>query len=182
MIEDLKPLTSLRFVAAMMIVTLHSRLYFPWGKAMPAIPALDHGVSFFFVLSGFILSHVYTSKQLGYWRFLLARFARLWPVHVFALIILVTFVRRDSITFEGPGIFCRPVTLISNLTLTQSLAPFVSFIFSWNSVSWSISTDSSFIWRFRSSSSACVAPGIGSCLAQRCPSRQWPRSVLARLP
>jgi peptidoglycan/LPS O-acetylase OafA/YrhL len=146
---DLLPLTSLRFVAAMMIVVLHSKLYFPWAWLQHAPGSLVHGVSFFFVLSGFILTHVYTSKPFpGYGRFMLARFARLWPMHVFALLMLLTFVRPDSITFDGPGFFSKWYALLSNLTLTQAVIPFKAYTFSYNSVSWSISTEAFFYLAF----------------------------------
>ncbi|MEL0626267.1 acyltransferase [Salinibacterium amurskyense] len=48
----------------------------------------DFGVSFFFALSGFVLTYAArrgTSKATFYWR----RFARIWPVHVVALIIAI---------------------------------------------------------------------------------------------
>ena len=113
-VEDLKPLTSLRFIAAMMIVLLHAQQYFAaqwtWLSLVPG--AAVHGVSFLFVLSGFILTHVYRSRPFpGYGRFILTRFARLWPIHVFALLVLVTFVRQDFITFDGPDIFSKWVVL-----------------------------------------------------------------------
>jgi peptidoglycan/LPS O-acetylase OafA/YrhL len=148
-VADLKPLTSLRFVAAMMIVVLHSKLYFPWPWLDHTPGWLVHGVSFFFVLSGFILTHSYVSKPFpGYRPFMLKRFARLWPVHVFALLMLLTFVRPDSITFDGPGFFNKWYALLSNLTLTQSLVPFKAYTFSYNSVSWSISTEAFFYLAF----------------------------------
>ncbi|WPX16266.1 hypothetical protein RHM58_19660 [Pseudomonas sp. 10S4] len=43
-VEDLKSLTSLRFFAAMMIVVLHSLLFWPWFKGAPV--TLTSGVSF----------------------------------------------------------------------------------------------------------------------------------------
>jgi peptidoglycan/LPS O-acetylase OafA/YrhL len=148
-VADLKPLTSLRFVAAMMIVVLHAKLYFPWHWLEYAPGSLVHGVSFFFVLSGFILTHAYTSQSFpGYGRFIWKRFARLWPVHVFALAMLVTFVRPDSITFDGPGFFSKWYALLSNLTLTQSIVPLKAYTFSYNSVSWSISTEAFFYLAF----------------------------------
>ena len=148
-IADLAPLTSLRFVAAMMIVVHHIKLYFPWSWSVDAPATLVHGVSFFFVLSGFILTHAYTSQPFpGYRQFLWKRFAKLWPLHVFALLMLVTFVRPDSITFDGPGIFSKWVQLASNLTLTHALMPFTSYAFSWNGVSWSISTEAAFYLAF----------------------------------
>lgn len=132
-----------------MIVLLHSKLYFPWPWLNYAPGSLVAGVSFFFVLSGFILTHVYTSKPFpGYGRFMLARFARLWPIHVFTLLMVVTFMRPDSIAFFGSGIFSKWHLLAANLTLTQSLFPFIAYTFSYNSVSWSISTEVFFYLAF----------------------------------
>ena len=50
-VEDLKPLTSLRFFAAFAIVILHSKLYMKWGWAQSIQIPLAHGVSFFFLCS-----------------------------------------------------------------------------------------------------------------------------------
>ncbi|MCU7247835.1 acyltransferase family protein [Pseudomonas koreensis] len=146
-VENLKPLTSLRFFAALMIVSWHSVMFYPWFAGAPSY--LTHGVSFFFVLSGFILTHVYISKkQSGYFGFVRDRIARLWPVHVFALCVLVVFVRADSVTFDGQGLFSKPVQLGLNLTLMHSIFPFEKIMFSWNSVSWSISTEFFFYLAF----------------------------------
>jgi peptidoglycan/LPS O-acetylase OafA/YrhL len=152
LVAELKPLTSLRFVAAIMIVMLHANVYFgelwPWLKS--SVPATAvHGVSFFFVLSGFILTYVYSSKpKMSYGAFILTRFARLWPVHVLAIIILVTFVQADSVTFDGFGVFRRQIVLLVNLAMMQSAVPTVSYMFSWNAVSWSISTEFFFYLAF----------------------------------
>ena len=98
------------------------------------------GVSFFFVLSGFILTHVYSSRRdIGYWGFVRLRIARLWPVHLVTLLLVVLFVHPAS--FAGDGLFDRRLTLLANLPMTQSMFPFISYLFSWNSVSWSISTE-----------------------------------------
>jgi peptidoglycan/LPS O-acetylase OafA/YrhL len=148
-VEDLKPLTSLRFVAAMMIVLLPSSLYFKqwhWLSYVPGTTA--HGVSFFFVLSGFILTHVYRTRKFTYGSFIRARIARLWPVHLVTLAMVMFLVRPDSVTFDGPGIFSKWITLAANMTLTQSIVPFFAYTFSWNSVSWSISTEIFFYLAF----------------------------------
>ncbi|RAS35871.1 acyltransferase family protein [Paraburkholderia bryophila] len=148
-VEDLKPLTSLRFVAAMMIVILHAKAYFTWPWLKDAVWPLDHGVSFFFVLSGFILTHVYASKSFpGYIAFIRARIARLWPVHVFTLLATVIFIRADRLVLDGPGIFNKWLELASNLSLTHAAMPFDAYVFSWNSVSWSISTEAFFYLAF----------------------------------
>lgn len=139
-VENLKPLTSLRFFAAMMIVVLHSLLFWPWFQGAPS--TLTAGVSFFFVLSGFILTHAYNTKGIeSYSGFIRDRISRVWPLHVFALLMLILFVRNDALTYDGSGLFNRGSQFIFNLFLLQSLMPFEKIIFSWNSVSWSISTE-----------------------------------------
>ncbi|MDQ0034568.1 peptidoglycan/LPS O-acetylase OafA/YrhL [Variovorax boronicumulans] len=148
-IENLKALTSLRFFAAMMIVVLHgsNSLDWPWLRGAPL--SLAQGVSFFFVLSGFILTHVYGDRPPGsILAFMRARVARLWPVHVVGIVLLVVSVAPDSITFDGPGIFSKWVVLGFNAILVHSAFPFLAYTFSWNSVSWSISTEMFFYLAF----------------------------------
>jgi peptidoglycan/LPS O-acetylase OafA/YrhL len=125
----LLPLTSLRFVAAAMIVVHHG---LPVAR-LPNVPvALGQGVSFFFVLSGFVLAYSY--PRLANWgevrRFLIFRIARVWPAHAVTAIAAVV-------------IFSAPVDakLIANLTMTHAWIPSWPWFFSYNSVSWSISTE-----------------------------------------
>ena len=83
----LDSLTALRFIAAAMIVVSHSAGKFNMDPRMTIenLP-LAQGVSFFFVLSGFILTYVYRDlsgfKQTLH--FLAARIARVWPVFFFS--------------------------------------------------------------------------------------------------
>jgi peptidoglycan/LPS O-acetylase OafA/YrhL len=103
-VEHLKPLTSLRFIAAMMIVLLHCKLYFKWEWLSHMPNTLVHGVSFFFVLSGFILSHVYSQRSnVSFGTFIWNRFARLWPCHVATIFILYYTIPEHSMTFGGRG-------------------------------------------------------------------------------
>jgi peptidoglycan/LPS O-acetylase OafA/YrhL len=158
-------LTSLRFFAALMIVLLHARLYaqpslglfkWPWLAGMPE--TLVHGVSFFFVLSGFILTHVYMNRPpagSGYWRFIALRFGRLWPVYTFALVLLmisaltpIAIVRHDSVAFDGTGWFDKWLVLDMNLPMLQSWSPWLVHQQSWNAVSWTVSTEFMFYFAF----------------------------------
>src|SRR5262245_19632502 len=74
-----------------MILVLHSRGFFGipphWAHDVP----LYHGVSFFFVLSGFILTYAYPSlpDARAVRRFWVARFARLWPLHIVAGLLFI---------------------------------------------------------------------------------------------
>ena len=87
--KKLDPLTSLRFFAAAMIVIGHShRLIGSLNLANTF--SLAQGVSFFFVLSGFILAYNYPSlpTKSDVLHFFKARIARIWPAHVAAIILL----------------------------------------------------------------------------------------------
>jgi peptidoglycan/LPS O-acetylase OafA/YrhL len=124
----LNALTGLRFVAAGMIVAYHSRsLKIP----VPHYP-LDHGVSFFFVLSGFVIAYAYPTlgSKREIFNFLVARVARIWPAHFVALLLVLA-------AFQPPIDW----TIVPNLLLLQGWVPSFPWYFSYNAVSWSISTE-----------------------------------------
>jgi peptidoglycan/LPS O-acetylase OafA/YrhL len=86
--RKLDALTTLRFPAAAWAVLGHSLAQFSAFTPFWAGFALNQGVSFFFVLSGFILAYVYpTLESGGRARFLVSRVARIWPMHVVALLL-----------------------------------------------------------------------------------------------
>lgn len=97
-------------------------------------------MSFFFVLSGFILAYIYRDFSGHSVRsFYLARFARLWPVHVVTFLLAAAFVM--------PHALGKPLwqwTIPINLTLTQAWFPLRGLVTSWNGVSWSISAEAWF--------------------------------------
>jgi len=139
-VAKLHALTGLRFVAAALIVIHHSRGAFPFvGKLVGELP-LDMGVSFFFVLSGFILAHVYPGfEETGsVWRFFHARFARIWPAHLFTFLIAAVLLAPTS--KHGTQPIPLSVTL-ANIAMLHAIVPKTGFFFSYNAVSWSISTE-----------------------------------------
>jgi peptidoglycan/LPS O-acetylase OafA/YrhL len=69
-------------------------------------------------------------------------------VHLIGILLLVVSVTPDSITFDGPGMFSKWVVLGFNALLVHSVFPFLAYTFSWNSVSWSISTEMFFYLAF----------------------------------
>jgi peptidoglycan/LPS O-acetylase OafA/YrhL len=98
-IPEIRPLTGLRIVAALLVVVFHMRgnlrAAFP-DVAEVFWPVLDSGllgVDLFFALSGFVLTINYVDaggvrlSQSGTARFLWARIARVWPAYVVTLII-----------------------------------------------------------------------------------------------
>lgn len=138
--KKLNALTSLRFFAAAMIVTGHCYKQFGQSSGLADIFALNQAVSFFFVLSGFILAYVYpafnNSKER--FRFILARFARIWPAHVtslFLALILIPMALRPTFRDSCPWI------ISANILMIHSWIPLWNYFQSFNGVSWSISVE-----------------------------------------
>lgn len=146
MYKKIDSLTSLRFIAAGMIVLHHTRE--SWSRLLPGLSNhvnLGQGVSFFFILSGFILTYVYpqfkSSNEVR--RFFVARVARVWPAHMAAIILL--FAIYVPLSFgEGRSI----LTWTLNIFMIQGWIPLKEVFFSFNAVAWSISTEFFFYLAF----------------------------------
>jgi peptidoglycan/LPS O-acetylase OafA/YrhL len=138
----LDSLTSLRFFAAAMIVVHHSTSsgLFGFNDAQTQPSRLEQGVSFFFVLSGFILAFVY--PKLESWpeirSFWVARIARVWPALAFTFFLAFWLLSLDWNT---------PVA-IANLAMVNAWIPLQNYYYSYNSPSWSISTEFFFYLAF----------------------------------
>lgn len=100
----LEPLTSLRFVAASGILLHHFGAVFPWlDGARTFLESLSSCVSFFFVLSGFILVHAYqaTDHSIPWGRFFQARLARVYPLYLLAMLPLIPTLVRHGAPIPG---------------------------------------------------------------------------------
>ena len=88
-------LTSLRFVAAMLVVLLHyrERMGMDWLAESALFTRGYLAVDFFFVLSGFVLAHVYLNRlregRYSHISFVERRLARIWPLHVATLAVVL---------------------------------------------------------------------------------------------
>jgi peptidoglycan/LPS O-acetylase OafA/YrhL len=143
--KQIKCLTSLRFFAAAMIVVFHSVNAFRiWDNSKIPFP-LAQGVSFFFVLSGFILTYVYPSLSGGHRirAFYVARIARIWPTHFVAFLFLLCLIPAGGWVWNGAW-----EVAAANLFLVHGWIPSASYYFSFNGVSWSISTEAFFYLAF----------------------------------
>ncbi|MFV0530360.1 MAG: acyltransferase family protein [Flavobacteriales bacterium] len=149
----IKPLTSLRFFFALMIFLMHSfyevseetfignqasiekmfNSFFKYGHV---------GVTFFFVLSGFILAYNYQDrlleKKVSIFDFYVYRIARIYPLHLF---LLGTVVLTNFGGVFGDFSIKKGLIFISKLTLTQSFIPSHKFYFSYAGITWSISCE-----------------------------------------
>lgn len=90
---DIRPLTALRFVAALVILIYHVAL-FSGIEGSGLLSKGYLGVDFFFILSGFILAHVYIDAAqdgtLSARAFYGRRLARIYPVHLLTLGLAVS--------------------------------------------------------------------------------------------
>ena len=178
MAENLKPLTSLRFFAALWVV-----LFSWWPKlAIEGHPAVFQkgylGVDLFFVLSGFILCHVYL-KQAGerrfkYGSFLWNRLARVYPMHLATLVGLAALGLGAGMMGMSidPNVMSWK-TLWAQLTMTHAWG-FID-VAAWNHPSWSISAEwfaylsfpafALVAWRMRERPVLAIVLAAGSALA-----------------
>lgn len=144
----LSNLTPLRGVAALLVAVFHFEM--AMGRFVPARISMFFEKSYlmvdlFFVMSGFIMLHVYGS---GFSRglakenvrhFFVARFARTYPLHLFTLLLLVLIVRYLTHWGNPPIPLEQPRDILPNVFLLQSFG--VCHIYNWNIPSWSISAE-----------------------------------------
>ena len=141
---NLRPLTALRFMAALWVA-----LYTFWPNLdvgfLPNLAAKGYlGVELFFVLSGFILSHVYlhafAEKRFSYRGFLWARIARVYPLHVFTLLGVMAL----GLAAVAVGLSID-ASILSWKSLPAHLLMLHAWGFAgeagWNHPSWSISAE-----------------------------------------
>jgi peptidoglycan/LPS O-acetylase OafA/YrhL len=142
----LSNLTSLRGIAALWVLIYHFEgvlvHFIPRGSTM----LVGKGylmVDLFFIMSGFIITHVYQkSFEAGpgyknFKRFFIARFARIYPLHLFALIILILWVAK--VGAGALAVLYDPAAIPTNLFLIHSFG--IHKVFTWNVPSWSISAE-----------------------------------------
>ena len=125
-------LQSLRFFFAGMIF-LHHFIVNGEGLFNAGGPC---GVSFFMILSGFVMFVGYGSKvqmhSFSYKNFLYKRIIRIYPLHLLCLLGFLILHRFFLSLFDY-------LTLLPNLLLLQSWIPQSSYYFSGNAVSWCLS-------------------------------------------
>ncbi len=142
-LKMIKPLTSLRFIFAFMVFMSHKNIFldnegsFLWHIFYEGYA----GVSFFFMLSGFILAYSYqqrlSERTISARSFYVARIARIYPLHLLSLLVAIYLTRF----FEHINLQVL-VDLGLNTFLLHSFMPGQEFGF--NAVSWSLSDEAFF--------------------------------------
>lgn len=148
----LNALTSLRFIAAFGVFLHHFHMLhdsnnhiIKWFSSLLFEGFV--GVTFFYILSGFIISFSYKQHTLKSKfktsDFLFNRIARLYPVHILTLFVAIYFY-IPSYNYE----LIHLDQFIYNALLMQSAIPDPMYFFSFNGVSWSVSTEMFFYIAF----------------------------------
>ena len=142
--KNIPQLTGLRAIAAGGVAVYHASGFMPLSESLLAVCHL--GVPFFFVLSGFILSHAHaqvksTSSRRSFW---FARFARIWPLTMACLVL--TFLLIPFSTMTGHTVW--PVTIPLNILLLQAWFPMAKSALSFNGVAWTLSVEALFYLLF----------------------------------
>ncbi|WP_412751302.1 acyltransferase family protein [Krasilnikovia sp. M28-CT-15] len=139
----LPSLTGLRWIAAFLVFGFHLHVveYFAPGVGADLVSAFFRsgsvGVSFFFILSGFVL--MWASPWTAYRRFWWRRFARVYPLHAVTALVALLFLfvcSRDDLPSGS--------VLVANFGLVQSWVDDVAYYQSLNTVSWTLSCEAFF--------------------------------------
>lgn len=120
----------IRGLAAIAVVCFHIVPF------MPVYVAVD----LFFILSGFVLAHRYFDNDEGgsFGSFVIARIARLYPLHLFTLLVTLGIYWAFDIFRQYPD--GQLNTFIQQLLLIHNLG-FHTHWLTWNEPSWSISVE-----------------------------------------
>ncbi len=105
----------LRFFSSIAVILYHYKIGFAWdkgfvgpeilGEILPYYEKLNllynygfYGVQLFFLISGFVFAHIYINKidLTDAKEFFINRFARLYPLHFFTLLIIVIYFFIDQ--------------------------------------------------------------------------------------
>ena len=143
----IKTLTSLRLIFALLVFGAHCYVIDDFFDAHIFKEGFV-GVSFFFVLSGFIIAYNYQKKLAGaettkrtFW---VARIARVYPLHW--LTLLIAAVSGGYVVASGTADWLRH--FLASLVLVNAYIPESDYFFSFNSPSWSLCCEQLFYFSF----------------------------------
>ena len=148
----LPALTGLRFFLALWVMITHligkGHVYEPLVLMLP--PPLQailrngyQAVPVFFVLSGFVLARTYASTEwsrANIWKYLVGRFARVYPVYLLSLLIVLPFIVKAKDQPKG-------WLVAMHLSLTQGWFA-GHYTAGWNTPAWSLSCEMFFYLMF----------------------------------
>ena len=141
----LTSLISLRFFFALRVYASHLKPFLGGNSKVydwiyENVLSIPFGVSFFYILSGFVLSYSYRDKILLRTKkrseFFIDRLIRIYPLHLITFFLVIPV--SEEFYYMG-NMFGWIIKLFSQVTLLQSFVPIKSVYFSYNGPSWSLS-------------------------------------------
>jgi peptidoglycan/LPS O-acetylase OafA/YrhL len=135
--KQIGALTGLRFFAATYVFVFHFGAGFAQRSGLldAIVTFLRNGflgVSIFFVLSGFILTYTYKQRVDSPQMFAVARFARIYPVYLLALLIALPLALSELTMLD----------VVRVLAMVQAWTPFSSTSgFAWIGQAWTLSVE-----------------------------------------
>ncbi|MFE5401259.1 acyltransferase family protein [Streptomyces sp. NPDC056580] len=137
--ERLHSLTGLRWIAALAVFLNHVGTLLPLPDARPVLILGSSGVTFFFVLSGFVLTWTYTAGDRAL-PFYGRRFARVWPVLLVGVLVPLLLQLPDAAPGRGEELIRMA---LSAVLLYQAWVP-GHILGSTNPVTWSLACEAFF--------------------------------------
>jgi peptidoglycan/LPS O-acetylase OafA/YrhL len=139
-------LDSWRGIAALLVALFHLNIL----SVVYSLDFIRNGflfVDFFFVLSGFVITHSYADRLVtlgGVGTFAIRRLGRLWPLHAVVLLAFVIVEAARAISASHGASFDKPPftdaaspgSILINLAFGQSFG--IEKQLTWNPLSWSI--------------------------------------------
>ncbi len=132
--QKLDQLTSTRFLAALSVVLYHGWRELGVLSLFPMLTSGPTAVSYFFVLSGFVLTLAYYQPETRFdlRSYFVARFSRIYPVYILAFILTCLYYLEIMSKVKSGKI-------LANLFLYQAWIP--RYGQSFNIVAWSLSVE-----------------------------------------
>lgn len=192
----LDALTGMRWWAAFMVFLFHTRVFAPMPEPLAGIFDQGYlGVTFFFVLSGFVLTWSSTPRvrqSTFYWR----RFARIWPATMAALVLAVPVFYAIGQHQSTPYFELKPLNfgiLMLSVVLLQGWWRDPAIFFSGNPAAWTLTFEAFFyavhpyvmkpLRRASARSALILAAGVLTAMfAYRAGLYLWPASWLTLVP
>ena len=151
--QTYRALNGLRFVAATAVVSYH---YAPTAAGFSMMPGFFQNLvwsgpialGFFYILSGFVLSHAYSDRvpqtPLSRRSFWFARVARLYPVYLLAFVLFIPMAYEKYMRHPVDGISGVHTFLLGGTLSLVALQAWTPLAQAWNGPSWSISVEAFF--------------------------------------
>lgn len=149
--NEVRSLTSFRFIAAFYVFLFHVQMRAPvFGDGMIGdfIAEGAVGMTMFFTLSGFILSHAYDTITIDLRAYFWNRVARIYPIYLLAAVLALPWLTKNLITEANSSslifaLVAGGIVVLFGLLLIQAWLPQLFSLWN-NSASWSISNEAFF--------------------------------------